>query len=225
MPWFKVDDALAFSMKAINAGNSALGLWVRAGSWSMQQLTDGFVPGSMVPALGGTEADAEALVTARLWHPADGGFRFHDWSDYQPTKEQVLAERAAATERKRVSREKSRQKSQGESRRDARGIDAVIPASPTRPDPTRPPSTTPDGAVEGSREVALSPFCPKHQPNGPDGKSCRACGDARMALEVSRAATRAKPTPLPTRDPECETHPGYPLPCDRCAREAAEVAS
>ncbi|MEJ6554053.1 hypothetical protein PQI51_03320 [Microbacterium esteraromaticum] len=136
MPWFKVDDALAMHMKAFMAGNKALGLWVRAGSWSMHQLSDGFIPREVVGALGGDWDDAAALINAGLWHEAEGGYAFHDWSEYQPTREQVLAERAAATERKRRSREKS----QGESRRDAQGTDGGSHPSPSRPVPT--PTTT-----------------------------------------------------------------------------------
>jgi hypothetical protein len=136
IPWFKVDDALAMHMKAFMAGNKPLGLWVRAGSWSMHQLSDGFIPREVVGALGGDWDDAAALINAGLWHEADGGYAFHDWAEYQPTREQVLAERAAATERKRRSREKS----QGESRRDAQGTDGGSHPSPSRPVPT--PTTT-----------------------------------------------------------------------------------
>lgn len=138
MAWFKVDDALAMHVKAFAAGNAALGLWVRAGSWSMQQLTDGFIPQGVVAALGGGWDDAAALINAGLWHQADGGYQFHDWAEYQPTREQVLAERAAATERKRRSRERS----QSESRRDGGQTVAVSPASPSRPVPTRPQTGT-----------------------------------------------------------------------------------
>lgn len=71
---------------------------------------------------------------------------------------------------------------------------------------------------------APSPFCSKHQPNGPDGTSCRACGDARRALSASIAADRAKPTAMPPRlaalrASDCSDHPGYPLIngiCDKC---------
>lgn len=101
MPWFKVDDALALHMKAITAGNTALGLWVRAGSWSMHQLSDGFIPEPVVSALGGRSGDAVALMNAGLWDSADGGYQFHDWAEYQPTREQVLAEREAAAQRMR----------------------------------------------------------------------------------------------------------------------------
>ncbi|MBW1639265.1 hypothetical protein G3H63_09300 [Microbacterium resistens] len=181
MPWFRVDDGLAFNMKAISAGNEALGLWVRAGSWSMQQLSDGFIPAPMVAALGGSPEATAALVTVGLWHDAEGGFQFHDWAEYQPTREQLLAERAAATERKRRSREASRRKSQQESRRDSRGTDAVIPG---RTAPAARMAAPPD------------PFCPKHMPTGPKG-SCRKCGDARMALEAHKAAAKARPAPVP----------------------------
>lgn len=104
MPWFKVDDALAMHMKAFMAGNKALGLWVRAGSWSMQQLTDGNIPTGLVSALGGDWDDAAALVNAGLWHQTDSGYRFHDWAKYQPTRGQVEAERSSNQRRQELSR-------------------------------------------------------------------------------------------------------------------------
>lgn len=99
MPWFKVDDALAMHPKAFMAGNAALGLWVRAGSWAMQHLTDGHIPSGVVSALGGTWDDTAALLNAGLWHQAEGGFQFHDWAEYQPTRAQIEAERAKTKER------------------------------------------------------------------------------------------------------------------------------
>lgn len=99
IPWFKVDDALSMHPKAFAAGNAALGLWVRAGSWSMQHLTDGHIPTGVVAALGGEWDDAAALVNAGLWGQANGGYQFHDWGEYQPTREQILAERAKTRER------------------------------------------------------------------------------------------------------------------------------
>jgi hypothetical protein len=127
-------------MKALMAGNKSLGLWVRAGSWSMHQLSDGFIPREIVSALGGDWDDTAALINAGLWQEAPGGYQFHDWAEYQPTREQVLAERAAAAERKRRSREKS----QGESRRDSQRTDGGTHGGshspPSRPVPT--PTTT-----------------------------------------------------------------------------------
>jgi hypothetical protein len=107
MPWFKVDDNLAFHHKAIAAGNPALGLWVRAGSMCAQQLTDGFVPDHMVMILG-TKAQAERLVSVGLWDRAKGGYNFHEWAERQPSKADVEAERAAAKERMRAYRAKKK---------------------------------------------------------------------------------------------------------------------
>lgn len=105
MTWFKVDDNLATHSKVLIAGNEALGLWVRCGSWSAQQLTDGFVPGTIVQLFGSLEL-ASRLVTSGLWVEAGDGFIFKDWQDFQPTRTQVLAEREAARERQRKAREK-----------------------------------------------------------------------------------------------------------------------
>jgi hypothetical protein len=106
MTWGKVDDNLAFHPKVIAAGNEAMGLWVRSLSWSSQQLTDGIIPDAIISALHG-EASAHILVAAGLWHEVDGGYEFNDWVDYQPTREQVLAERHATRERSRAARAKA----------------------------------------------------------------------------------------------------------------------
>lgn len=94
MVWFKVDDTLALNLKVLRAGNAAMGLWVRAGAWSGSQLSDGVVPEAVVPVLGGTSADAEALVAAGLWERVEGAYVFHDWEAYQPTRAAVEADRS-----------------------------------------------------------------------------------------------------------------------------------
>lgn len=100
MPWFKVDDDLAFHHKTVAAGNAAMGLWVRAGSWSAQTLTDGFIPNHMVATLGNT-AQARKLVEAGLWTKAAAGYTFHEWADRQPTRVETEQKRSAARERMR----------------------------------------------------------------------------------------------------------------------------
>ncbi|MDY0829083.1 hypothetical protein SK224_08070 [Microbacterium sp. BG28] len=39
---------------------------------------------------------------------------------------------------------------------------------------------------------------------------------------IRAAITAARPTSIPQREPECAQHAGYPLPCERCRRDAAE---
>jgi hypothetical protein len=104
VPWFKVDDNLAFHTKTVMAGNAAMGLWVRAGSWSMQTLSDGFIPDEIAAQLG-TPAQAKRLVAVGLWDRLPTGYGFHEWHQRQPSKQQVHADRAAGAERQRKSRE------------------------------------------------------------------------------------------------------------------------
>lgn len=110
MVWFRVDDNLAFHQKVIAAGNAAIGLWSRAGSWSGQTLSDGFIPDDVAKQLG-TKSQADKLVEVGLWHRLPTGYAFHEWDERQPTKAHVEAERAAAKERQRVSRERRRRDS------------------------------------------------------------------------------------------------------------------
>jgi hypothetical protein len=109
IPWFKVDDNLAFHAKTVAAGNAAMGMWVRAGSWSAQQLNDGLIPDHLIPALGNI-SQARKLVDAGLWERVPGGYRFWQWEQRNPTREQVEDDRAAAAERMRKAREEKRLK-------------------------------------------------------------------------------------------------------------------
>lgn len=98
MVWFRVDDNLAFHTKTVAAGNAAMGLWVRAGSWSGQQLTDGYVPKHIARQLG-TAAEIKRLVGVGLWCDEGDGYRFHQWGERQPTRDKVMEERKANADR------------------------------------------------------------------------------------------------------------------------------
>jgi hypothetical protein len=107
MPWFKADDKLHEHRKPRIAGKAAMGVWILAGSWSADNTQDGFVP-ERVLSRWGTKRDAAALVAAGLWcpgeHEGESGYWFHDWPEYQMTKDEVEANRAAARERMRKLR-------------------------------------------------------------------------------------------------------------------------
>lgn len=115
MTWFKVDDNLAFHPKAVMAGNAAMGLWVRSGSWVAQQLTDGFVPLDIVRSIG-SGGQSEKLVEAGLWLPCGKGFEFHEWAapGRQPTRAQVEQKRETAAKRLQKWREKHGDETGGE---------------------------------------------------------------------------------------------------------------
>ena len=156
MPWFKVDDKLHDHRKARSAGKSAMGVWVLAGSWSADNLTDGFVPVSILPRWGNSR-DAAKLCEVGLWHPdtQDGeqGWRFHEWTERQPTRAQKMAERA-----ERAKAGKAGGFASGRSRREAKAnqVASGLLEPPSRPVPTRPalvPST--DQAQVANARAAL----------------------------------------------------------------------
>ena len=109
MTWFKVDDGFAFHPKALAAGNLALGLWVRAGAYSSAHLTEGFIRKDIVASLG-TVAAARKLVDAGLWDLVDGGYRFHQWEQRNPSRDDVESEREAARLRVAAARKAKREK-------------------------------------------------------------------------------------------------------------------
>lgn len=98
--WFKVDDSFYSNPKTAMLSDGATALWLRSGSWSAQQLTGGFVPARMVPMFRGSDDSVRELCDVGLWERDDerDGYRFHDWSDYQPDGEEVDALRRKRSE-------------------------------------------------------------------------------------------------------------------------------
>lgn len=98
--WFKVDDSFFSNPKTAMLSDGATALWLRSGSWSAQQLTDGFIPARMVPMFRGSDDSVHELCDVGLWERDDerDGYRFHDWSDYQPDGEEVGALRRKRSE-------------------------------------------------------------------------------------------------------------------------------
>lgn len=142
MPWFAVDDALHSHPKWLAATPGARALWVTAGSWCAANLTDGRVPKSAIGRLGARQRDAKTLTAIGLWIDEGEAYRFHDWSDRNPTKEQVEAARAAARERR--ARAKAR---------DVRATFAERAASPSLPLPS-PSSNYSSSSKESGSERA-----------------------------------------------------------------------
>ena len=156
MVWFRSDDGFNSHPKvvAIPRGATRLratGLWHAVGVWCAQQLTDGSFAPHMIAEHGGTRTDARWLLDVELWHrlgegcdtdtcpPGQPGMhQMHDYLAQNPSREQVLAERAAAAERQRRARNKAKEKRTA-SRRDSRVTHAevtpVVTVPPTRPDP------------------------------------------------------------------------------------------
>jgi hypothetical protein len=230
MTWFKVDDKFhshSKVRKVLAEAPSALALWVVAGSWSSDNLTDGLIPDHQLPWLipNGADEMARQLVTTRLWRRVRGGYQFHEWSTNgdgtkrNPSREEVEAERRAKAEAGRkggLARSKRSAASEdASSKTQAPAVArAQAPATDVLDPPTRPDPTYIGGALSGpltaARALPPSPLCSEHE-NDPNPPPCGRCADARRARErwdladSNRRRTATK----------CAIHRGQPA--DNCA--------
>jgi hypothetical protein len=105
MAWFKVDDGFYSSMKFLTIPreyqSQAAGLWLLAGTWSADKMTDGFVPYQVLDQWIFDSEVINYLIGVGLWiHNEERyGIQFHDWCDYQPTREALEAKSVARSEK------------------------------------------------------------------------------------------------------------------------------
>lgn len=186
MAWFKVDDQFHASRKLNSIPKryrlQAAGLWAIAGSWVSGQETDGFVPDYMIQVWSPTQKTVDSLVESGLWIRENDGFRFYSWLNYNPSKEDSDAKRAASKERMRQSRERNRRRTDGESRNQANkyaGSGAadedvtlqhpnVTGEALQRPDPTRPDPTPITTNVVIKESTPAEPEKPKKHSYSPE---------------------------------------------------------
>ena len=104
MAWFKLNDRFHSEPKVVAAGNAAIGLYCRLGTYCADMLTDGFIPEAIARSMG-TNRELKALTvcpipdTRELLTVVPGGYLMRDYLEYNPSREQVLADRAKAKER------------------------------------------------------------------------------------------------------------------------------
>lgn len=103
MSWFKIDDKFHSHPKVLAAGLAAMGLWVRAGSYTRAHRLDGFVPTSWIKSMGFV-SHAKRLVDVGLWDAEAGGYRFHDFTEYNESGDVEYRRRSAAAAKKRRQR-------------------------------------------------------------------------------------------------------------------------
>ncbi|SBS73846.1 conserved hypothetical protein [uncultured Mycobacterium sp.] len=192
MAWFQVDDQLAMHRKVCEAGNAAMGLWVRAGSWAMANLTEGFVPTSAARTLG-SKSQADALVKAGLWVVVDGGYQFHEWGTRQMSAEQIAERRRKRAEAGRKGGQSKRPPSD-EAKPEANGQANALASAKHQLEQNGTPVPVPVLSVvtrEGNETLGNasdstndppSEFCKRH-PNGTDER-CGGCRNARQRAEA-----------------------------------------
>lgn len=198
MTWFKVDDKFHSHRKiaALGTDAAALSLWVVAGSWSADQLTDGWIPEYIVPRLLPVSKVrafrfASALELCGLWDrsepDSEPGWQFHGWNDRgrQPTSAQVLADREANAVRQAAFQERKKADRNGV----ANGVmNGVANEAPTRPDPTPKKLPTAD-AVAADAQLELIPAVVAAVPKPATAKHAPADALAAKFWEIHKGST------------------------------------
>jgi len=162
--WVRIDDRLPRHPKFEGLTSDAAWLWICGNCYASTYLTDGFVSFKSLPTISvvlisDIQKSASDLVSAGLWHEAEGGYFIHDYHDFNPTAEQVKAKLDADRARKRSGTSKqnpvripadSAPTTYGQSVDSAPGIqtDSNAPRArvpvPSRPVPSRPKEPEPE---------------------------------------------------------------------------------
>lgn len=105
-----LDDAMPQNPKIAHLNAGEFALLVESICYSGRHLTDGTLPKSGAKVMRfWTQTRAKALVTFGLWEQqSDGRFVIHDYDQYQRTKAQVEADKAANRERQERYRQRHR---------------------------------------------------------------------------------------------------------------------
>lgn len=100
MSYAQFHDGFYRNAKVKRAGSMGAWMWAASIGYANENLTDGFIPLESLNEL--TELDskprlklAAKLVEIGLWEVADGGWMIHDFLNWNFTREQILAKRAA----------------------------------------------------------------------------------------------------------------------------------
>lgn len=105
MPWARLDDKFHSHPTTWMVGLEANGLFARGLSYCADQLTDGFMPEqwvwSNVPSTQRSK-DPRGIITkleeAGLWERVEDGWHIADYLTYNPSRDEVLADRERRSE-------------------------------------------------------------------------------------------------------------------------------
>jgi len=117
MPWVQFDDHFHNTIEVLRVlatDPRPLGVHLLASCWAGAHLTDGAVPDEVVASFNADDGDVQRLCDAGWWERVEGGYVLVRHRDHNRTRAQVEADREAAAERKRISREKAAQRRRAE---------------------------------------------------------------------------------------------------------------
>jgi len=174
MPWANLDDHFHDNPKVLETPLPGVGLYAIGLSYCSAHMTDGFIPQAVVRGIRGWTTAVRMLIDRKLWEPVEGGFRVHDYLQWNRSRAQVLADRAAAADRKRMSRRTPAGQNE-DVRPESHRTSGRSHTTPARDQPNPIQSGRPP-AVPGSPSTPLTAAA------GADGAAPRAAADSPMTL-------------------------------------------
>lgn len=128
MPWAKLDDQYPTKDKLVRAGLEAMGFDVAGICYCARNLTDGFIADDdlvvVYPSTRQPKRLADHLVKVGRWEREEGGYRIHDYLDYNPSRAEVLAKREARSKAgsKGGSKQPSKPEANSQANSEANGL-------------------------------------------------------------------------------------------------------
>ncbi len=183
--WIKLDDQFSDHPKIIEAGPLAAWLYVCGLTYAARYLTDGYIPAGQVRKLADVDNASELaakLVEVGLWESIDGGYLIHDYLEYNPNREDVMATREARAEagarggRRKAAASKTPSKSASKTPANCQANAIAKSKQKSTPSPSPSPSSAQfDSDREGEEESRVStpakaPPIPEPWPDEPAGK-------------------------------------------------------
>lgn len=222
MAWVKIDDHFDEHPKLAQVGPLGWGVWAAGLAYCNRNLTDGFIPSSIVEGIGGrwrvrrpsedgeeqvwqiyrgsgddredmeSEWVADLLVDVGVWERVAGGYRVHDYLQFQPSREQIIGQREKDRTRKSGGRSKDSTRNPDGIRADSGEDSGRIPDAPVSriPGPENHPVIPPDPPSGDPTGTAQSPS----QDGGQEGAADHGPGTLVHAPEDD---AQAEPTEAP----------------------------
>jgi hypothetical protein len=135
MTWAKIDDQFYLGLKNAAIDRDEQDIYLASLVYCNGQLTDGFIPyatlmqlcvWAKIPIEANAQANAQAiasrLVEHDFWEYADGGYRVHDFLDWNPSRAEVLALREARSQAGKQGGQRSAAKRQASAQADAKQV-------------------------------------------------------------------------------------------------------
>lgn len=228
MTWFRTDDKFWSSPERLGASWAAVGVWVTAGSYCSDQLTDGIVSKNAQKLLRIRPKIAQELVEVGLWIAHENGdYEFKNWPKFNPVKADVEARREQLRDAGRAGGKRSGQSrravskpvaEEADAKQDASISPSILPSKteaspvelPTQPDPVSPKGETPP--TPQSADGTIVPFPATYEGGGGSAANLPATvSRSRQAIDrMNRTAhsaaahqfaeefSRSLPEPIPS---------------------------